>query len=343
MPHLSICMPSNRPLATSHRAIETALAYCEVKDALLVVSDNSGDAEKRAYWQGRSPRLTYIVDPTLDGTRNFLAAMHGSRTPFLMPMGDDDELAFDPAVPAFDFASLPADHVGVRPITEVWTEAKGVLRVKNYAIAGEKPSDRILEYLGLAGGDNSAFYSIFRRNQYINLMELFSRHHPTRGAYCDWSQLGSLFAYGKMARDAGTTFRYNFEGWKNKTIVDQKIVDSYLAVGLPADSQKYHVLLLYLDMFVFVSARIAGLTPEGMANATAALSGMVFSIFLKEIAERPKNHTDTMRYLAELAAAEPDPIGHFQIALVMANQIRDGLKEDYITYFKAAKTFEGIA
>lgn len=343
MPHLSICMPSNRPFATSRRAIETALAYCEARDALLIVSDNSGDAEKRSYWQDRSPRLTYLITDGTDVMTNFMSAFLASGTPFIMPMGDDDEIVFDPKRPALDLAGLPDDHMGVRPVTEVWTEDQGVITTKAFAITGERPDARIIEYAQAAAGNNSAFYSIFRRAAYINLMDLFARHHPTKGAYCDWAQVTALFAFGKMQLDRSTIYRYNFSGWHEQRLIDQKNVDLFLAAGLPADTGKYAPLLQYLDIFTFVSSPKAPLSQEDAINAKAILSGSVFGGFLTMVSQRPQAYSETTRYLAELAKSEQDIMGRFQIALILAGQIQDGLKERYIDYYRTALQYEGIA
>ena len=58
MPELSICMPSNRNLEQSRASIDSAIAYCEARDAVLIVSDNSGDPAKRA------PGFALTVLPT---------------------------------------------------------------------------------------------------------------------------------------------------------------------------------------------------------------------------------------------------------------------------------------
>lgn len=343
MPHLSICMPSNRPFGTSRRAIETALAYCEAKDAALIVADNSGDAEKRAHWQGRSPRLTYLITDGTDVMTNFMTAFLASDTPFIMPMGDDDEIVFDPKRPTFDLARLPDDHIGVRPVTEVWTEERGVIHTKSFAIGGERPDARIIEYAQAAAGDNSAFYSIFRRKAYIDLMDLFARHHPTKGAYCDWAQVTALFAFGKMQLDRSSVYRYNFAGWHDQKLIDKKNIELFLAADLPADAKKYAPLLQYLDIFIFVSSKQAPLTPDDAINAKAILSGSVFAGFLTMVAQQPQAYSETMRYLAELARSEQDIMGRFQIALIMAGQIREGLKEQYFDYYRTALQYEGVA
>ena len=67
---LSVCLPSNRGFEASFRSIETALAFCEMRDAMLIVSDNSRDAEKARYWQGRSSHLDYLADAPVEPNAN---------------------------------------------------------------------------------------------------------------------------------------------------------------------------------------------------------------------------------------------------------------------------------
>ena len=340
---LSICMPSNRPFATSRRAIESALAYCEARDAILIVSDNSGDMEKREYWQRHSPNIKYLVSDGTDAMANFMTAFLASETPFILPMGDDDEIKFDPRIPTFNFADLPGDHIGVRPVTEIWTEEKGTIRVKNFAITGAHPVERIGEYSRAANGDNSAFYSVFRRPAYLDLMDLFNRHHPTKGAYCDWSQVIALICYGKMALDKGTIYRYNIGGWQSNLLIETNIVKSFSESGLSSDAQKYEVLLRYLDIFVFISSRKIPLSQNELYDLKAFLSGPSFDSFLAIISNNPSHYNETMHYLAEIARKEQDIIGRFRIALMMAGQLREDLKDRYLEYYKAALQYEGVA
>lgn len=335
MMQLSIFMPSNRDFAQSRQAIETALAYCEARDAILILADNSGDDAKQAHWKDRFARLRYLDTTGRDGSGNFMAALREADTPFVLPMGDDDEIRLDPAAPPLDLAALPADHIGVRPVTEVWAPDKGVLRIKDFSITAATPAERILEYNDAAQGDNSAFYSIFRRDPYLDLMELFNRHHPTKAGYCDWGLVMALFSYGKMALDRATVFRYNSTVWADAEASARKNIRLYTDAGLPAEALKYSALLLYLDLFVFIAFPKAPLTPAERMNAIAMLGGAL-TPFLHAVRNAPDEHGETMRYLAELAEQEQDAMGRFHIALVMANQIQEGLKDRYLAYYSQA-------
>ena len=337
MTQLTLCMPSNRGFQASRRAIETALEYCVARDGFLVIADNSGDSEKREHWSRHSGRLIYLITDDFDVGRNFLAAIDAAETPFVMMMGDDDEIAFNARFQPVDLASLPIDHLGVRPLTQVFISDRGVVRVKDFGISESGPAERILEYNKLAGGDNSAFYSIFQKEAYLALMELFIHHHPTKGGYCDWAQVTALFAYGKMAYDPSTVFRYNMDQWSSMDQIQKQVVRLFVEAGLPADSEKYDALLRFLDLFVFLSRTRSPLTAEEARSTLAMLSVVFFGSYLRQVKQSPEKYSETMRYLADLALEEVDMMSRFHIALVMADNIKPGLKNGYIEFYKAAQ------
>ena len=81
MTQLTLCIPSNRDLQRSACAIETALIYADKRDCRLVVSDNSGDPEKRARYENSHPRLTYVVPDDNNGLQNMAYALSKAETP----------------------------------------------------------------------------------------------------------------------------------------------------------------------------------------------------------------------------------------------------------------------
>jgi len=333
---LSVCMPSNRKLEASRRAIETALDYCAARDAFLVVADNSGDAEKREYWSRNPSRLTYLATDGFDAARNFLAALGGARTPFVMMMGDDDEIAFNAAFKPVDLASLPADHIGVRPTTQVVTTSRGIVNVQTFSISADDAVSRILQYIEVAGETNSAFYSIFRRMPYLDFMELFAKHHPTKGGYCDWAQVMALFAYGKMAYDPSTIFKYNKDQWSTTPQIRKQSARLFVDAGLSDDAKKYEVLLQFLDLFVFLSRSRSPLAVDETQKALAFVALEYFTLYLREVDKSPEKYSETMRYLTDLALKQPDVASRFHIALMMADDIKPGLKNGYIEFYRAA-------
>lgn len=336
---LSLCMPSNRRFEASRAAIEGAIAFAEARDAELVISDNSGDPEKEAYWRRQSPRIRYSTAMGTTAFENFLATIHAATTPFILQLGDDDAIALDPAVPAVDLAALPADFMGVRPKTEVTVTGAGVVRVKAFSIDGLTPSERIREYSQKAGGDNSGFYSIYRRDPYRNLIRLFAEQHPIKGNFIDWAMALALFAYGRMAYDGGIIYRYNADQWSSPERIAAKNREIFASVGLPAHTETYQPLLMALDLFIFVSRPGTPLNQEQALDAVSITAGDVLNGFLNQVIRDPGQYSEKIRYLTELAMQESNAFGRFQLALIMADELKPGLKDAYVRFYQTAQTF----
>lgn len=337
MAQLSLCMPTNRNFASSRAAIEGALAFSESRDAVLVISDNSGDPEKENHWRDRSPRIRYSKASGTTAFENFLATIRAADTPFVLQVGDDDAIAFDPSVPAVDLASLPPDFIGVRPKTEVTVTGAGVVRLKEFGIDAETPSMRIREYSQKAGGDNSGFYSIYRREPYLGLISLFAEHHPIRGNFTDWAMAMALFAYGRMAYDPGIIYRYNADQWSTPQKIERKNQELYAAVGLPPDTKDFMPLLTTLDLFVFLARPGTPLDRPQAMDAVGIVCGDILNGFLNQVIRKPEDYSEKMRYLVEMAGKESNALDRFHLALVMVDELKPGLKDAYLAYFKTAQ------
>lgn len=336
MSDLTVFMPSNRDFKASFRAIETALRYCELRNAKLVVADNSGDPAKWSYWHQRSVLLSLINTEGMDAKANFLAALESTSSTFVLAMGDDDELFADLSRPEIDYSSIPQDHIGVRPKTEVWTNSFGLLRSKTFSIEGSTPNDRMLEYNEKADGDNGAFYSIFRREPYVHLMNLFFRHHPTGGGYGDWALVMALFAWGNLSYDPGTIFRYNFDQWYGSAALEKRADSLYQAVGLPEGSRHYQYLFMFLDIFVYCCIGFSPQNPDDASNAQSTAAGPFLDAFLKKVASAPDLFPIDMHGLCYKISNQTFAFDRFLTGLEMAEQVQSGLGERYIRFFNKA-------
>lgn len=335
MPLLSICVPTKRPFSTSRSAIEQALAVADARDALVVVSDNSGDPQKRAYWQNRSPRIIYHGSKAGSALENFLEAVRVADTPFVLALGDDDGLSVDPHHPALDLADLPADYMGVRPMTHVHITGHGVLRIKDFGIAGLTPTERVREYSQKAGGDNSAFYSIYRREPYRDLLQHFVEHHPVKANFIDWALSLALFGYGRMAYDPGLIYHYNADQWASLEQTRTKNAEIFAEAGLPPHTDLYQPLLMAIDLFVLVARPGTPLSREEALDAVSVTAGDVMNGFLNTVMREPEKYPDRVRYLTQLAQAEADAFDRFQLALLILDDLKPGLKDAYVNYFRS--------
>lgn len=335
MPELSLCMPSNRNLENSRRSIESAVAYCEARDAMLIVSDNSGDAQKQVVLKDLSPRLVLVESGNASALENMERALDAVRTTFVMPIGDDDEIRFDANLPAFDLASLGYDYIGVTPVSVPFTTRHGDMPAKGFALESGDPGERMAAYMAKAQGNNSLYYSMYRRDVFVSLLHAFTQHHPTRGSYCDWALSQALVSYGKMAHDPGTILRYNMDKWDSAGKIAEMYQALYTGVGLPAGSEKFENLLIYLDVFILSTRPGTPLPQDQRQKLGVAINSRLLGPFIKQVANKPDNFDGVLLHLSNMVLEEKDSFSQFQIALLMADRVQPGLKDRYVDFLKA--------
>ncbi len=336
MPELSVCMPSNRDFANSRRAIETAVAFCEARDAVLIVSDNSRDAEKAAYWQGRSPVLHYIPDAPIAATDNQLSALGAAKTPFLLQIGDDDEIFSNPKVVPVDLGALGDDYIGVKPVTEMFLPGMGPVRRQEFGLEKDDPGLRLRDYLAYSDGSNVAYYSIFRTAPFMDLTRFFLSRHPTRGGFCDWQIAFAFWVIGKLKSDPSIIYRYNASQWSTEEVVRESALKSYLAAGLTAEFQKYKSLIRGLDFYVFISRKNAGLTAEAIAKLQNGEASDLIDLGLDQILRMSDGTPDTALVLARKALGERNPAVKYLSGCAVLEQFVPGLQLKYVAFLKAA-------
>lgn len=287
---LSIIMPSNRPFSAALRALDSALQYVEKRGGMLIVSDNSGDARKQKALLGCSPNLTYSVPEDKSAKGNFLNALRLAETEFVMVMGDDDEIYEAPEQTPFDLAGLADDFIGVKPLIAVTDSEGKVKRVKDFSLQQETPSGRIFAYNENSGGDNSAFYSIFRRGPFLALMDLFYAAHPTKPANADWALAYTLFSYGKLAYDPSSILKYNFHNWETDEQVDAAVEGIFTAASLDKQAKHYRQLLIYIDMMILSHSHASPLATSQKADIAENAARSFFLGFLNRVKREPETY-----------------------------------------------------
>lgn len=331
----SVCMPSNRDFANSRRAIETSLAFCEMRGGLLIVSDNSRDPEKARHWSGASEHLIFLGDAPENSGENALNVLRAAKTPFLLPIGDDDELLFDAQKTPIDLSTLGEDYVGVKPLTEIFSDGRGTINQRAFSLEEDRPGQRLRQFWALNGGDNTAFYSFFRTEAYMALQEFFLANHPTRGVFSDWQLSMALIVQGKLAFDPSVVYRYNIEAWYSAEQIAEKARESYLAVGLPYDFEKYRLLIRAMDLFVFVGRRGA-LSRTDTYDVQSQEVGDMLNLAMWEVVDSPNLYPAEALDLAQKGIAERNPALKFLLAASVLDTIIPGMKGRYIAFLKAA-------
>lgn len=326
---LSVLMPSNRPFATSKRAIETALAFCERQDAQLIVSDNSRDPEKRFHLRKASRRLNYIV-PEEDGLHaNLLHVYQAAETEFILMMGDDDELFVSPKDTPLKLSELGPDCIGVRPLVAVANSEGKVIRIKDFGLTEETPGGRVMAYNTHAKGDNAAYYSIFRRKPFIDLHRFFLTHHPLKGGYSDWALACVLFSYGKLPYDPGVIYKYNYHQWDSQGKADAQRTRLFEETGLPGSAERFGLLFLYLDMLILARRNGSPLDDAARRNLLVEAGRPILAGFCRKAIEEAVSFGEGVVGLARAMQAEGDPEAQFELALAMTELIQPGLEARY--------------
>lgn len=332
---LSVLMPSNRNLAASLKAIETALAFCEKRDALLIVSDNSGDPEKRQLLRNASWRLRYIQPADDAPHTNLRTVLAAADTEFVLMMGDDDQLFVSPKDQPLDLSSIAPDCIGVRPLVAVANAEGRVIRVKDFAILDETPGGRVMCYNGKAGGDNACYHSLFRRRPFADLITFFLDHHPLKAGYCDWALTSVMFAYGKLPYDPGMVFKYNYHQWDSAEKLGGQMQAIYAAANLPPATERFKLLLFYLDVAILALRRGSPLDHDGKRSLLEEAGRPILNGFLKTIAaEQHLCDTRTIGYARAIRDAEADE--QIDLALQMLDCLQPGLTGRYRAFHRAA-------
>jgi len=336
MAELTICMPSRRPLDGSRAAIDSALAFCEARDALLIVSDNSGDAAKKAHLKALSPRLTYIESDSDSAYANMFRAVEAASTPFIMPMGDDDAILFDPAASALDLDDLGFDYIGVLPTTESFVPGAEQSHVQGFSLEQDNAGERLIAYIQNSPINNAGFYSILRREVWLSTMDLFLRAHPTKAGSSDWALTLSMFSAGKMAHDPSICYRYNAEKWAGAAQIETTIRDIMVEAGLPEEAVRYQTLFLFLDVFVLINRVGSPLSIDERQRLGKLTVNHFLGAFIKEVADNPTLYAEGITGLAEMALDETDSFSQFQLAVLMGERLKPGLKDKYVAFIQAS-------
>lgn len=336
MPELTICMPSRRNLEGSRAAIESALAVCEARDALLVISDNSGDEAKKAFWQSRSARIRYVASEAPTAFDNMIFAVQAADTPFIIPMGDDDLIAVETGVEPIDLSDLPFDYIGAFPASEVFLSAEELGPVVSLSLEQDDAPERFVSYMTTNVNNNAGFYSIFRREIWLSTLDLFNRFHPTRAAFSDWAISIALFTSGKMASDPGLRYRYNMGKWATKGLIEERRTEMFAEAGLPEKAQAYERLFLFLDVFVLVNRVGSPVAIDERQRLGKLAVQLLFSTFIRRVAEKPEEYEEGVAALAEMVLEEQDSFVQFQLGLLMAERLQPGLKDKYVRFIQAS-------
>ncbi len=335
---LSIGMPSNRPLAQSRDAIESAHAFCLRNDYNFVVSDNSGDAAKRNWLKDimQHDGLHHIDSPPCDMIDNWFQAFHATTGDYVLMMGDDDTIFGYEDAPAF--TNIPADVIGLRPAIMGYGKAEGVIRTYASSINAERGAERVVEYLQTAQGANLGILSFWRRDVFEPIMNLWLKSHPTKATYCDWAVMTAISSSGKVIRHPAGCYFYNMQNWLgDSAFVAAQVEKAYSKGGLPAGAVSYERVLNAIDSFIFTFRSSSPLPYEERFIAAA----FTMDLFLKPyrdnlpVASKHANAAQINSISQQLVGVDDIPT-ILNILLEIVEAIQPGLAQKYRDFNIAA-------
>ncbi|HBF32583.1 MAG TPA: hypothetical protein DDW73_23650 [Rhizobium sp.] len=329
-------MASSLNLQDSRAAIESALAVCEARDALLLIADTSADEEKKAFWQDKSPHINYLVSEAPTAIDNIIFAVQSSQTPFIIPMADNDLLLIEKDVAPFDLADLPFDYIGVFPVAEIVLSRDEQGQLSTFSLEQDDATERMFAYLQLDLPDNVGSHAIFRREIWLSTLNVFDRSHPNKGAFADRAISIALFTSGKMACDQSLRYRYNFEQLATSELIAAHRQAMFTDAGLPEKTVRYEKLFQFLDVFVLVNRVGSPLAIDERQRLGRTAVQMIFGAFIASVANNPNDYEEGVAALAEMVLEEQDSFNQFQLGLLMAERVQPGLKDKYVTFIKAA-------
>jgi hypothetical protein len=336
----TICIPSNRPLIESVEPLWSAINYAEATGMKVVISDNSGDVEKREYFAAAPEHVRYISDGPENAAENVLSTLACADTEFVLVLGDDDFISRTEGAIPFDFASLPTDVVGVKPRIELWSKDLGIYNLDDFAVDADNAAARVVEYYRSAKQANTTYYSFFRRREFTDIYRLFVEQHPMSAGYSDWAIVYALVASGKVVHDPLTTIRYDNSRWENSENAIKALENLYEVAGLPPEARIYGLLFHYLDSYVLILRENSSLPLLERYKAAFAVTMVFLNRLLFRAAETPSNFTPesdlVARLKAEVEGEDPDLDKIFHIAGLIADRIKPGLKADYDRYLVTA-------
>jgi hypothetical protein len=331
---LSILIPSNRPLQTSCASLESALIYAEKMNAQVIVADNSGDPDKKRRFQNVSPHLIYIDTCGFDARRNLLTTMEAANTPFVLPMGDDDEIYSLDGRRRVDLANLPDDVVGVRPNTMVWTLQDGARSMERFELDASDADDRVRQFVKAAPRNNSIFYTAFRTQLLLRLYRQFNACHPTLGDYCDWVLIYCLIASGRILHEPATLFRYDLGRWADKESLEQTRLLLYRRAGLPDEADLYSALLRFVDIHGMMMWQGLPISPDQRQKALLLNAQLALSSFVQSVNSNPNHFHEEARRFAGQIGGIADLDQAFHLALPVLERLQPGLAQKYATFLK---------
>lgn len=266
---LSVFIPTHYAGPRHYAAIMQACDLARRNQNIeVLVSDNSGDAEKFAFLTSFESRNFRVVKGPEVG--NFLHALKQTQGRYVMAMGDDDTLLVS-TIPLL-IAGLKDGPEFVGTVGRIGRElASGYDFHDMTGIDSPAYGDRVSAILATIPVGNPLFHAVVRRDVMIEAFEVWFSI-PNFQSYHDHIMTLYVACTGPLRRFSQPYFIYNFGNWIKEERVASEI--RYAAtLGLPVSIVLMQRLLLGCEgYFVIMSGRFTAMGAQRQAAATAWFS-----------------------------------------------------------------------
>jgi hypothetical protein len=196
------------------------------------------------------------------------------------------------------------------------------------------------EYRQKVAGDNTLYYSFFRRDDFRELVGMLDGH-PLATGDMDWAFVYSLVATGKVLYDPSTRVRYDIGKWRWAEGIEASIEAICRTAGLPREAIAFEHLFRFMDSYVFAFRRTSGLSDIDRIKSLYAAAVIFLGHTLHNAENQPQKFIGFEREIAMLRAVLKAPddylVDVFDVAAQVADRLKPGLYDRYIRWFAAVR------
>ena len=337
---LSICIPSNRNLEESKRSISSAIGFCENTQSELVVSDNSGDKQKDELWS-KVP-LSFLkflpFDNKGSGTwiDNWYNGITNCSGKFVGIVSDDD-LIIDINSSEVEYKDInEEDLIGIKPAIPLWNKSTGIYKINNFNIDANTAKERIIQYYKNASGNNTTYYSFYRKSDLNDIFSLLL-NHPTKGGYIDWAITISLVATGKVLVDSSKMLIYRNTNWfGDAKYIENQARGLYEQCNLKKNSFFYQRVFRAIDCFILIMRKNSRIATDEKIEAAEFVLNENLTLFFKDFKDNIDKFEEHEKNEIKKINIETNIETKLNYILNILYNHMPSLKEDYEKFYKVS-------
>jgi hypothetical protein len=266
---LSVFIPTHYAGPRHYASIMQACDLAKRNENIeVLISDNSGNREKRAFLASFESQNFRVVDGPEVG--NFLHALRQTQGRYVMAMGDDDTL-LAATIPAF-MADLQGNSDFIGASGRVGRELASSYDFHHMTgVDSAGYDDRVSAVVATIPIGNPLFHTIAKRDVMLEAFELWFSI-PNMQAYHDHIVTLYLACVGPLKLFEQPYFIYNFGNWTKEERVASELRYA-TTLGLPVSIVLMQRLMLGIEgYFLIMSRRFTAGDRQRQAAASAWLS-----------------------------------------------------------------------